>query len=429
MPNVMVFPCGSEIGLEIHNSLRFAKNTRLVGVSSVPDHGRYVYRNYEQIASSVGDPELVDELRTLITRWQIDVLFPAHDTVIEALAPLTPAELGGAQLIGSNALTNLTTRYKSRTYQALSGFDFMPRVFTPQTVEAADFPVFLKPDGGFGSRGVAVAETPEDLDRLLAADPERIAVELLPGPEFTVDCFTDRHRRLLFVGTRTRDRIRNGISVHSRAVPTNPEVRAIADAINDTIELRGPWFFQVKQAASGRLKLLEVAPRIAGTMNLYRNRGVNFALLGILDRLDADVSILDTGCPVNVDRALINRHELAFDYRCVYVDLDDTLVTDGRVNVWLLAFLHQARNAGKRVVLLTRHARNVDRTLEACAISPALFAQVIHLTDGSPKSRHVDRSDAIFIDDSFRERDDVHRTTGAAVFDVDAVEALLDWRI
>lgn len=429
MPNVMVFPCGSEIGLEIHSSLQYAKGVRLVGVSSVPDHGRYVYRNYEQISSSVGDPGFLEDLRRVVTAWDIDFIFPAFDTVIEALAPLGPDDLGGAQVIGSGTRTSLITRYKSKTYAALAGFDFVPRTFTPATVTPEDFPVFLKPDGGYGSRGIAVAADRAELERLLAGDPGLIAVELLPGREFTVDCFTDRHRELLFVGARVRDRIRNGISVDSTTVELTDEVRSIASAINATLELRGQWFFQVKEAADGRLKLLEVAPRIAGTMNLYRNRGVNFALLSVLDRMGLDVAILDNGYEATVDRALINRHRLGFEYGAVYVDLDDTLIVGGRVNVRLMAFLYQARGAGKDVILLTRHALELERTMKEFAISPDLFTRIVHVTDGAPKSRYVDRSDAVFIDDSFRERDDVRRVAGAHVFDVDAVESLLDWRL
>ena len=36
---------------------------------------------------------------------------------------------------------------------------------------------------------------------------------------------------------------------------------------------------------------------------------------------------------------------------------------------------------------------------------------------------------AIFIDDSFAERRKVHQTLGIAVFDVDMVESLIDWRV
>ena len=46
MKNVLVFPCGSEIGLEIHNALKYSKDFNLFGGSSVDDHGKYVYKNY-----------------------------------------------------------------------------------------------------------------------------------------------------------------------------------------------------------------------------------------------------------------------------------------------------------------------------------------------------------------------------------------------
>lgn len=46
MINVLVFPCGSEIGLEVHNALKYDKHINLVGLSSVSSHGRVVYKNY-----------------------------------------------------------------------------------------------------------------------------------------------------------------------------------------------------------------------------------------------------------------------------------------------------------------------------------------------------------------------------------------------
>lgn len=429
MTNILVFPCGSEIGLEIHNALKYAKGIELVGASSLPDHGQFVYRNYDEIDAFVTDANFLDEIRRVVATWRIDFLYPAMDLVIEALAGLGPDELGGAEVLGSCAETNLITRYKSRTYAALSAFDFIPRIYTPDTVTSTDFPVFLKPDGGYGSRGIAVAVDAEDLARRLAADPELIAVEMLPGREFTVDCFTDRHGRLLFIGPRLRGRIKSGISVSSTTVQPTGEIRRIAESINETIEMRGQWFFQVKEALDGTLKLLEVGPRVAGAMNLYRSRGVNFPLLTVTDRLGIDIEILDNGFEATVDRALVNRHRLDFEYGAVYVDFDDTLVVNDEVNVTVLAYLYQARAAGKEIILLTRHADDLDRTLERFAIARHLFDRVVHVTDGSPKSRYVERADAVFIDDSYRERVDVMSSVGAKVFDVDGVESLLDWRL
>lgn len=429
MINILVFPCGSEIGLEIHSALKYAKGVHLIGVSSTPDHGQFVYEDYVQIDARVGSPELIDELRLIVAERDVDFIYPAFDTVIEALAGVGPDKLGGAEVIGSSEATNLDTRYKSRTYAALDGHDFVPRTFTLDTVDDSDFPVFLKPDGGYGSRGVAVATDREDMARRLADDPELIAVELLPGREYTVDCFTDRHGQLRFVGPRIRNRIKSGIAVSSDTVALTEELTEIATTINQTFELRGQWFFQVKEDARGTLKLMEIGPRVAGTMNLYRNRGVNLPLLTVLDRAGMDVSVLDNEFGATVDRALVSRHRLDLEYQSVYVDFDDTVIVNDRVNVTVLAFLYQARHRGKEIVLLTRHAKDIHASLDEYAISPLLFTRIVHITDGSPKGEYVESADAVFIDDAFSERAEVKARTGAHVFDVDAVESLLDWRL
>ena len=43
---ILVFPCGSEIGLEIHRSLKYSVHIELLGGSSVEDHGKFVFENY-----------------------------------------------------------------------------------------------------------------------------------------------------------------------------------------------------------------------------------------------------------------------------------------------------------------------------------------------------------------------------------------------
>ena len=66
-------------------------------------------------------------------------------------------------------------------------------------------------------------------------------------------------------------------------------------------------------------------------------------------------------------------------------------------------------------------------SLEDYRIAPGLFDEIIHLRHGESKAEHV-RGRAIFIDDSFAERKQVHERCGVPVFDLDMVESLLDWR-
>ena len=43
--NILVFPCGSEIGLEIYNSVKYSTYFNLIGANSSDDHGKFVYEN------------------------------------------------------------------------------------------------------------------------------------------------------------------------------------------------------------------------------------------------------------------------------------------------------------------------------------------------------------------------------------------------
>ncbi|MCK4828194.1 carbamoylphosphate synthase large subunit short form, partial [bacterium] len=85
--NVLVFPCGSEIGFELFRSLSSSTHVKLFGASSVSsNHGKYLYENYIEGLPYVDDPEFIDALNRIIDEHEIDFLFPAHDSVVLSFA-------------------------------------------------------------------------------------------------------------------------------------------------------------------------------------------------------------------------------------------------------------------------------------------------------------------------------------------------------
>jgi hypothetical protein len=253
---------------------------------------------------------------------------------------------------------------------------------------------------------------------------EPLLVEYLPGEELTVDCFTDRHRRLLLVGPRTRERIRAGISMRSRLIEPEEEIRSIAEALNDGLTLRGPWFFQVKRSRDGRWKLLEAACRVGGATVGQRARGINLPLLAVQDYLGRDLALLPIEQVRLIDRHVATVARLEFDFDTVWVDLDDTLIIDGHPTPQVVAFLYQMRREAKRIVLITRHELDCATTLDAACLPLRMFDDIVHITDGRPKSEFVGRR-SIFIDNHFPERQAVAERHGIPVFDVDALEFLI----
>lgn len=423
---ILVFPAGTEIAFEIHNALRNNKMVELYGSTSVPCHANLLFKNCVDGLPFANDPLLIDALNTLIDKWGIEFIYPAHD---DALLRLTKdQDQLHAKVITSTHFTVSICRNKADTYFYLRDAWYMPDVYW-NDFDIKEFPVFLKPAVGQGSTGTKIVTNRDQLwDFLRTVRCEYVMCEYLPGKEFTVDCFTDRNGTLRYVGQRTRERIRSGIAVRSRFVKTEDNVMEIADSLNTMFDFNGAWFFQLKEDKNGELKLMEVAPRIAGTMGLTRNIGVNLPLLTLYNNLGMDVEIIKNPNELLLDRAFISRFQTDIDYENVYVDLDDTLIIKGKVNVYLLAFLYQCRDKGKNLILLTKHAGNAIQTLDDHSIDMNLFDSIINIPDWAEKS-HFIRPNSIFIDDSFAERKKVADAWGIPVFDTDMVESLFDWRV
>jgi hypothetical protein len=111
----------------------------------------------------------------------------------------------------------------------------------------------------------------------------------------------------------------------------------------------------VKPSAEGILKLLEIAPRIGGSSALYRVVGVNFRVLSYYNQLGHSLDIHCNGFDAEMERAWSNRYKLKFDYTRVFIDFDDCLGIDGKVNANAVKFLIRAINSGKEICPLSRH--------------------------------------------------------------------------
>ena len=422
---VLVFPCGSEIGLELFRSLKDIRFVTLYGASSVDDHGKWVYERYIGGLPYVTEPGLIDSLNACVDEHRIDYIFPAMDSVMLALSEHRH-ELH-ATLLTSPEETVRVCRSKAATYEKLKECAFMPKTF-PDADSVTEYPVLVKPAVGQGSQGVMKVEDAEALCQLLAeCDEEQVICEYLPGEEYTVDCFTDRHGLLRYCKARVRCRVRNGISVSTWTIDDRPEVRAIAEEINGRLPFRGVWFFQLKRDREGTLKLLECATRVAGTMCADRALGVNLPLLTVMDAMGLDVLIEPQAGGVEVDRALDSVYRLDLDYDELYMDFDDTLIVHGRVNRDALSLIYQCVERDIPVTLLTRHEGDIHADLRGARICEALFARVVEVGKGQKKSAcvHPGRK-ALVIDDSFAERRDMAEAFGVPALGVESIEALLD---
>lgn len=423
--NVLVFPGGMENGIEIYNSLRFCKEVTLFSASSdVPNQAFYIYKD-NHLCPDVRENGWIEELNKIVAENKIDIIYPANSFIIDALYRNKQSVNCDILLPRDEALA--ITRSKKRTIDLLKGVIPTPEVFLgPNKVQS--YPVFIKPDGGYGAVGARVVETNAELERVDFS--LYIVEELLPGKEYTVDCFSDGNGKLLFSSGRERSRIRMATSMHAEAVPSELDAlfKKYAEQILGKIPISGAWFFQMKEDASGKLKLLEIDIRIAGTMCYDRCKGVNFPLLSLYDHFGLPVSVSINEEKLSLDRCLRNRYHFDYEYDNVYIDLDDTIIFNGQYNTEIMKFLFQCLNQQKNLVLLSKHIGDGDSYLKQWKLD-SLFSSVIWLEEEDDKAKYINPNRSIYIDDSFSQRKSVAEKCGIPTFDASMIECLIDDRI
>jgi carbamoyl-phosphate synthase large subunit len=170
-------------------------------------------------------------------------------------------------------------------------------------------PVCFKPSLSNGSRGFRILSEQvdeagllfhykpwqtylrkEDALRILssAAFPELLVSEYLPGPEYSVDCLCNRGEARLVI-PRLRKKMINGITVEGEFTKQS-EIIEYCTAIIKELQLHGNIGIQVKQAANGQFLLLEINPRVQGTISAALGAGINLPVLAIKQALDIPVN-------------------------------------------------------------------------------------------------------------------------------------------
>ena len=423
--NVLIFPIGSENGRDIYQSLKYNLHFEVFGISMRNDHADFFVPSAHLRVSMeyrITHELFLENLEKLLQEWEIQFIIPTHDTVARYL--MENQDRISAKVVCSPLETAEIAEDKLLTYKMLKDCWYYPRTYRPN--DAMEFPVFLKPYVAAGAKGCAKVNNLEELRSALQQNPDRLICEYLPGKEYTVDCFTNSKRELIFAGARTRERITQGVAFSSKRVGMTSELRKMAEDLNKRIHFRGAWYFQVKENAAGDLRFMEFSARQAGTMSYYRQLGVNFAALSLFDFMGLPVSILCNDLDLVLDRGTETLYNINYDYDTLYLDYDDTLIVDNQVNTSVIKLIYQSINRNIKVVLLTKHIGDIEESLAQYKLHSSMFDEIIILSPKESKADHIKHERAIFVDNHFPERKSVHVTCGIPVFDVDAVECLLD---
>lgn len=282
--------------------------------------GKYLNQDFATIPLAT-DPKFADAVLSLCRQKNIHVLMPL---VTKELIPLSQRqnefELAGVKLLVSSATSLEIANNKSRLYEFLQWRGIaVPAFRIVETVEQFNTaiaelgypgkPVCFKPSVSNGSRGFRIISDEineadllfnykpnstyiklADAQRILssAAFPELLVSEYLPGDEYSVDCLAN-HGEAILVAPRLRKRMINGISVEGEFVKEE-NIIAYCSQIIKELQLHGNIGIQVKGAASGEFLILEINPRVQGTISAGLGAGINLPVLAIKQELGFPVS-------------------------------------------------------------------------------------------------------------------------------------------
>jgi carbamoyl-phosphate synthase large subunit len=282
--------------------------------------GKFLTANFETIPVAT-EAAFAETLLSLCRKRNIQVVMPL---VTKELIPLSQHknefEQAGIKLLTSSAASLEIANNKSLLYEflqwrgiALPSFHIVETIeqFTKAAKELGypQRPICFKPSVANGSRGFRIinAEVNEldllfnykpsatyisynDAIRILSSGqfPQLLVSEYLPGEEYSVDCLAN-HGEAVVIVPRLRKKMINGISVEGEFVKEE-SIMAYCSQIISELQLHGNIGIQVKKAAAGQFLLLEINPRVQGTIVAALGAGINLPVLAVKQEIGMPIS-------------------------------------------------------------------------------------------------------------------------------------------
>ncbi len=282
--------------------------------------GRYLHNDFVQIPEAKA-PDFISKVLELCKLKNTQVIMPLVTRELEVFAAAkNQFRSEGIHLMLSDADALQIANNKARLYEHLK----MNGIVTPdfkvvhtlaefkKAIEELGYPnkqVCFKPSVSNGSRGFRIIDDSKDPYHLLFNEkpdstymsyaqvleifnehdlPELIVSEYLPGDEYSIDCIANKGETLIAV-PRLRTKMLAGISIAGTFVKHEKMIH-YAEEIIKSIGLHGNIGIQVKASEDGSHKILEINPRVQGTIVAGLGAGVNLPLIALKQNVGMPVS-------------------------------------------------------------------------------------------------------------------------------------------
>ncbi|POY39244.1 hypothetical protein C3K47_01755 [Solitalea longa] len=318
MINILMTGAGAPGAPGIIKCLKQEGSLNLFLCDSNPDAvGRFLHDGVFKVVPKANDVDFIKVIKQICSENNISVIMPLVTLELFVFAKYKAEleEIGIKVLVSDEKALNIANN-KAYLYEFLNakGVDFIPSFLKVNTydefnksIKELDYPsvpVCFKPSVSNGSRGFRIINSTvnefdllfnykpdntyillEKIQDILRENkfPELIVSEYLPGEEYSVDCIANNGKPVLII-PRLRRKMLGGISTAGEII-MNQELIVYSKEIIEKIGLHGNIGIQFKRAASGQFKLLEINPRVQGTIVSILGAGVNMPLIAVKQEL------------------------------------------------------------------------------------------------------------------------------------------------
>jgi len=310
--------------------LRNGGPVRIIGCDADPDPDNAHLVDAVYHVPRPDNPEYLDEIASICIWESVDVVLPQTTAEVEFLSRTKHQRHlldAGARVACANGHAVKGANDKAHVMEAFAAIglpspEFLIISDRQWLYEAKDrfgLPFVIKPRSSNGSRGVRIVrddnwivdhfltDKPDGLSTTMTAmslilaamesdeggAPELIAMEFLPGDEFSVDVFRGLHAQAAV--PRLRKKMRGGICTHA-------VVEMRQDLINYSLKaakhlaLTGAFGFQYRLDGDGVPKVIECNPRVQGTMCASYYAGLNAPWLAVREAMmdhPTEINLID----------------------------------------------------------------------------------------------------------------------------------------
>jgi len=292
--NILVTACGGGAGISAVKSLSICNGAvRVFGTDIDSLAAGQFYCDDFQTMAPFSDREMYErDLKHLVDKWDIDIVLPTLQEELVYIVDIL-SDINVEVFISPEKTLEICCD-KVKFYKWID--DNFPEYSIPWCTsdyiseKFSYFPeqYFIKPRfgrGGSGCQSVTLSQVPRYLNLL----SDKILMHHVYGKEYTVDCYIKKNGNTILVVPRERLQVSDGVSLKGRTVKDEEIIGATKKVIKK-LDFIGPICVQWKRNNEGKLKILEINPRLSGGSQITRRSGADLMMFFVQEIMYPDSS-------------------------------------------------------------------------------------------------------------------------------------------